>query len=317
MNNEDDIKNVAIYVRVSTKDQAKDGYSLGDQLDRLRAFCKARRWEISKEYIDDGYSGRKIKNRPRYQQMMKDTDHWDTIVCIKGDRIHRNIMNFLGMQIFLNNNDKGYVSVSEGYDTTTPGGRMIMRVLASMAEYESEQLGERTFIGMKKKARTKDRAKNKDCVGHGAPFGYKVVRAILEDGTLSSHIESVPEELEIVKKMYELALQDTSINKIRKILNQPFSRVHYILHNPWYAGWEKWLNEIIKGRHESVVDTKVWNKIQRKISKRVYKGDVRSAPLQLPTDTKTAYVQLSKEDYFTISSIRNIGNRKPKHDINF
>ncbi len=60
---------VAIYVRVSTIEQSREGYSLDAQLGRLRDYCRAREWEISKEYVEDGYTGRDIK-RPAYQEMM-------------------------------------------------------------------------------------------------------------------------------------------------------------------------------------------------------------------------------------------------------
>ncbi|MBI5253161.1 MAG: recombinase family protein, partial [Euryarchaeota archaeon] len=59
---------IAIYARVSTEDQAKEGFSLDAQIERLRSYCEARGWSIYKEYIDDGYSGRDIK-RPAYAAM--------------------------------------------------------------------------------------------------------------------------------------------------------------------------------------------------------------------------------------------------------
>ncbi|MFQ6060416.1 MAG: recombinase family protein, partial [Thermoplasmata archaeon] len=80
---------VAIYARVSTEDQAKEGYSLDAQIDRLRAYCQAKGWEISGEYVDDGHSGRDTR-RPAYQRMLEERDNWDTILVIKMDRIHRN-----------------------------------------------------------------------------------------------------------------------------------------------------------------------------------------------------------------------------------
>ncbi|HHF58690.1 MAG TPA: recombinase family protein, partial [Thermoplasmatales archaeon] len=72
---------VAIYARVSTEDQAKEGFSLDAQLDKLRAYCKARGWKIAGEYIDDGYSGRNVR-RPAYQKMMEEMDKWDAVLVI-------------------------------------------------------------------------------------------------------------------------------------------------------------------------------------------------------------------------------------------
>ncbi|RLF51076.1 MAG: recombinase family protein, partial [Thermoplasmata archaeon] len=87
---------VAIYARVSTEDQAKEGFSLDAQLDKLRAYCKARGWKIAGEYVDDGYSGRNVR-RPAYQKMMEEMDKWDAVLVIKMDRIHRNSKNFMIM----------------------------------------------------------------------------------------------------------------------------------------------------------------------------------------------------------------------------
>ena len=72
----------AIYTRVSTEDQAKEGFSLDAQVDKLRSYCKARDWIVTEEYIDDGYSGRNTK-RPAYSRMLEEIDKWDTIPFIK------------------------------------------------------------------------------------------------------------------------------------------------------------------------------------------------------------------------------------------
>ena len=60
----------AIYTRVSTEDQAKEGFSLDAQLDKLKSYCKARDWIVAGEYVDEGYSGRKTR-RPAYNKMME------------------------------------------------------------------------------------------------------------------------------------------------------------------------------------------------------------------------------------------------------
>jgi DNA invertase Pin-like site-specific DNA recombinase len=90
------LNRVAIYSRVSTEDQAKEGFSLDAQKDRLRAYCQAKGWEIAGEYVDDGHSGRDTK-RPAYRRMFEEKDNWDTVLVIKMDRIHRNSKNFMEM----------------------------------------------------------------------------------------------------------------------------------------------------------------------------------------------------------------------------
>ncbi|WP_456329256.1 recombinase family protein [Archaeoglobus sp.] len=86
----------ALYVRVSTEEQAKEGFSIPAQLGRLEAYCKSKGWRIYDEYIDDGYTGRE-KERPAYAEMMQDIEYWDVLLTLKIDRVHRNLRNFLEM----------------------------------------------------------------------------------------------------------------------------------------------------------------------------------------------------------------------------
>jgi len=155
----------AIYTRVSTEDQAKEGFSLDAQLDKLRAYCKARDWVIVDEYIDDGFSGRNVK-RPAYNSMIENMEKWDLLLVLKMDRIHRNSKNFMLMMEFLNKNDKEFVSMSESFDTSTAMGRFVMSIIQLIAQLESEQIGERVYIGMEQKART-----NGGVLGFNIPYG--------------------------------------------------------------------------------------------------------------------------------------------------
>ncbi|MBN2599230.1 MAG: recombinase family protein, partial [Candidatus Thermoplasmatota archaeon] len=156
----------AIYTRVSTEEQAKEGFSLGAQLEKLRSYCNARDWIVTSEYIDDGYSGTKIK-RPAYLKMMEEMDKWDAILVIKMDRIHRNSKNFMFMMEQLNKNKKEFVSMSESFDTSTAIGRFVMNIIQGIAQLESEQIGERVYIGMEQKAKT-----NGGVLGFNIPYGY-------------------------------------------------------------------------------------------------------------------------------------------------
>src|ERR1051326_9099750 len=89
---------VALYTRVSTEDQAKEGFSMGAQLERLRYVAKAQGWTVAGEYVDEGHSGRTTK-RPAYQRMMgnEELPKWDVLLVMKMDRIHRNSRNFMAM----------------------------------------------------------------------------------------------------------------------------------------------------------------------------------------------------------------------------
>src|SRR2546427_4367892 len=85
---------VAIYTRVSTEDQAKEGFSLGAQRERLEAYCLARDWEVAGRYVDDGHSGR--NNRPpAYEKKIAGRGRWGAVLVIKIDRVHRKSRNFM------------------------------------------------------------------------------------------------------------------------------------------------------------------------------------------------------------------------------
>ena len=126
---------VAIYTRVSTEDQAKEGFSLGAQLERLEAYCLARGWAVASRYVDDGHSGRNIR-RPAYQKMMAERDQWDALLVIKMDRIHRNARNFMEMMDDLGDWGKDFVSATESLDTSTAMGRFVMDIIQRIAQLE-------------------------------------------------------------------------------------------------------------------------------------------------------------------------------------
>src|SRR3989304_6028025 len=132
---------VALYSRVSTEDQAKEGFSLDAQSERLHAFCRAQGWTVAEEYVDDGHTGRNV-NRPAYQRMLAERDSWDKMLVIKMDRIHRNSRNFMEMMDDLREWGKDFVSATESLDTSTAMGRFVMDIIQRIAQLESERCGE-------------------------------------------------------------------------------------------------------------------------------------------------------------------------------
>ena len=198
-------KRVAIYTRVSTEDQAREGFSLDHQSDKLRSYCIARNWKIVNEYVDDGFSGKNMK-RPGYQTMMEDFSEWDVLLVLKMDRIHRNSKNFMVMMESLEKNKKEFVSLTESFDTSTAMGRFVMNIIQLIAQLESEQIGERVYTGMEQKAKSK-----KGLLGFNIPFGYDYV-----DHTLIVNKSESP----VVNEIFSLYLQGFSSGKIAEMLNK-------------------------------------------------------------------------------------------------
>ena len=100
----------ALYIRTSTEDQAREGFSLDAQAEQLKAYCRDNNWEISDFYREEGYSCLDT-DRPEYKRMMEDSDKWDILLVLKMDRIHCNGENFTQMMDDLGRKGKEFNSV--------------------------------------------------------------------------------------------------------------------------------------------------------------------------------------------------------------
>ena len=273
-----EINKIAIYTRVSTEDQAKEGFSLDAQLDKLRSYCKARDWIIAGEYIDDGYSGRNVK-RPAYYQMLKELDKWDILLVIKMDRIHRNSKNFMLMMEDLKKQGKEFVSMTESLDTSTAMGRFVMDIIQRIAQLESEQIGERVYIGMEQKAKT-----NGGILGFNIPYGYNYENSklIINDNEASQ-----------VKKIFKLYLDGYSMKKISGMLNEKeiptkqnknwgSQTISTILKNPLYCGYLHWEDYLNPGDHIPIINKNTFNKVQKTIKEKNIKMRNKSKIYILP-----------------------------------
>jgi site-specific DNA recombinase len=256
---------VALYARVSTDDQAKEGFSLQAQKDRLEAYCEAQGWEVAGYYIDDGHSGRSAR-RPAYQRMIEERDQWDTILVMKMDRIHRNSKNFMIMMEKLEHWGKRFASMQESLDTSTAVGRFVVDIIQRIAQLESEQIGERTYMGMRQKAES-----GGGILGFEPPYGYR-----LEHGVLMLN----PEESQVVKDIFDSYLNGSTMEMISIRLNNDLIltrknngwtvySVSRILHNPIYTGYVRWDGLLIEDHHSPIVDVKKFNQVQRLIASKI------------------------------------------------
>lgn len=261
----------AIYVRVSTQEQAKEGYSIGEQTERLTKFCEAQGWTIINVYTDAGYSGGNT-DRPALQQLIHDVKRHcvDKVLVYKLDRLSRSQRDTLDLieNIFLKN-DCDFESMTEKLDTNTATGRAMLGILASFAQLEREMIKDRMSLGIE--ARVKE---GKWRGGSKVPFGYRY-----EDDTLVIH----PYEAMIVREIYDMY---TSGKHEYAIGNQLLKEGHvlhsgkadqrsikYILQNRTYCGYLKYKNDWIKGLHEPIITDEHWELAQdiRKESNRRYK----------------------------------------------
>jgi DNA invertase Pin-like site-specific DNA recombinase len=256
---------VAIYIRVSTEDQAREGFSLDAQKERLIAYCDAQGWDVVALYEEDGHSGRNVK-RPAYQKMIFEREKWDTILVMKMDRIHRNSKNFMIMMEDLEKWGKKFTSMNESLDTSTAVGRFVVDIIQRIAQLESEQIGERTYMGMAQKAES-----GEGLLGFNPPYGYEI---------LENDLSIVAEEAEVVRSIFTRYLQGETMVEIAWKLNRdstmtrrgnPWTKwsIAHLLHNPAYAGFRRWDGFLVPSKHEAIINVDEYNMTQRTIADRV------------------------------------------------
>ena len=145
----------ALYTRVSTEDQAREGYSLDVQRDYLIGFAKREGYQIyfadnkSKIYQDDGYSGYSLE-RPAMTQLLEDAraGKFDLILVYKLDRFSRRLRDILNILDELDSLGIQFKSATEPYETTSSSGKLMLQQLGSFAEFERNRIIERVFPGM-------------------------------------------------------------------------------------------------------------------------------------------------------------------------
>jgi len=142
----------AVYIRVSTEEQAKEGYSLATQSDKIVEYIKGKGWTYSQIYNDDGYSATS-RRRPALERMLADAAQrqFEAVLVYRIDRLSRNLKDLIEIVEELAKNGAGFKSITELIDTTTPEGRLMFHQFGSFAQYERELIIQRTTMGIHKR----------------------------------------------------------------------------------------------------------------------------------------------------------------------
>lgn len=282
------IKKCYIYTRVSTAVQV-EGYSLDAQMESLKRYAEYRELQIVGEYCDAGKSGKNIKGRPAFKQMMDDVmsqkDDIEFVLVFKLSRFGRNAADILRSLQTLNDFGINLVSVSESIDSSTQGGRLTLAILSAVAEMERENITVQFMAGKLRKIL------NGDWSGGSVPYGYRNIdhKLVIDDY-----------EAEVIRKVFELyGLEESTATSVADLLNQssyelrdmknggtkPFTYdfVKRTLDNPFYCGrlcYNRRTNKkdhngkvikcdpdkvvMVSGNHEPVVSEEVWDTIHEK-----------------------------------------------------
>ena len=226
----DEKKIAGIYKRVSTLDQKREGFSLGEQEEKLKEFCKFKGYEIYKVYADEGISAKNDK-RPAYQEMMRDVKDKkiNVIVAFKLDRLTRSVYDIEKLMKFVNDNDCDIDCMADESNTTTSNGRMVMRIMTSVSQNEIEKCSERTKFGMVGAIKAGH-------IPNKCPLGFK-----------RNNKKLVPDPLtkDIVIRVFDLYLEGKSYQTIANIYNEEKvlgktnwrdSTINHIITNELYKG---------------------------------------------------------------------------------
>jgi len=235
---------VALYIRVSTDDQAEEGYSIEDQKRRLTSFADSQDWEITEVYLDDGYSAKDL-NRPDMKRLIEDVpqNKFDIVLIYKLNRLVRSASDcdYL-LKLFDKYNIK-FQSCVESYETRTAAGRLFIRLMADIAQFERENIAENVRNGMEQMVREGKRP------GGPVPFGYTAEETIIE------------EEAFICRELRRLYMSGLGYKSIAVYLNNmgylrrgykwSAQTVYYILDSPYYAGKLRWGSKKANGKYAS------------------------------------------------------------------
>ena len=273
-------KVAGIYIRVSTEDQAREGFSLGEQEEKLGDLCRYKEYEIYKVYCDAGISAKDMEHRPKFQEMIKDMREGriNYIVAYKLDRVTRSVRDLEELITQLEKYNTYLVCDRDDVNTSTANGRFFVRMLTVLSQLEIEIVSERTKFGLNGAIKS----------GHlpgVLALGFK------KDGNKKTIID--PATAPIVKRVFDLYLQGktflqiANIFKKENILNKNWKDYHIerIINNRLYMGDYEQYKRIQKKNNlepviymnvvEPIVPRYIWEECQAQkiINQRTYTRD--------------------------------------------
>lgn len=269
----------ALYARVSTNEQARFGFSIDAQLDALRSYCSTHHLSIHKIYVDAGVSGKSIHERDHLKMLLEDAKlgNFQHLVIWRLSRLSRSLPDLLDIVDQLNAHNIALVSLNEQFETQTPLGRFTLQMMGAAAQLEREQISENVSLAAIQ--RTKQGKWN---CGNNV-LGYRWTR---DPGTGEGYVEVVPEEADLVRRIFELyATGDYGYKAITNLLNKGGYRtkkgglfhinaVRNILSNINYTGHIRYnVKEnlrtngavpvsSVKGNHPQIIDQDLWCQVQ-------------------------------------------------------
>ncbi len=245
----------AIYVRVSTQDQAQHGFSLDAQEESLTSYAKALGYEVFKIYKDEGRSAKNL-NRPEMQNLLKDAESrkFQAIFIYKLDRFSRSLKDLILTIDKLKEWGIDFISLQDKIETASASGKLMFQIIGAFAEFERNIIGDRTSFGMEKKA------KEGGFIAK-APFGYDLINKELIENK---------ENAQKVKQIFEEYLNtDISLTQLAKKNGFTTSGIKKLLQNTTYIGKVKFANRESEGKHKPLLEKDLFDKVQEKLKNKI------------------------------------------------
>jgi site-specific DNA recombinase len=261
--------NAFIYCRVSTKEQSsEDHYSLDNQEQRCRDYLSMKRWRLH-QMRKDVASG-KNSERAGFQDLLTAirNDQLDVVLVYRLDRLSRNVRDIYDFLDLIRERNVGFVSVTEGFDTTTAMGRAMLGVSAVFAQLTREMISENTKDGLLRRAEAGLYTGNTAML-----YGYSYDQ---QKGLLVSHETETPVLRQIFDWFTESKWGCVKITKMLNVRRIPSktggqwnaTTVANILRNPVYCGQVRKGDKIIAGQHEGIISQEQFDAAQAIIQSR-------------------------------------------------
>lgn len=254
---------VAIYTRVSSAEQANEGYSIHEQKRKLISFCEVNDWNRYEVFSDPGISGGSME-RSSLQKLFDRLEEFDLVLVYKLDRLTRNVRDLLEMLEVFEKNNIAFKSATEVFDTTSAIGKLFITMVGAMAEWERETIRERSLMGSHAAVRSGKYIRAR-------PFCYDLIDDKLKPNQHAKYIRFMVDKLMIGKSASEVVRQLESKKKPPGITKWNRKMILNWIKNPVMRGHTKFGDLLIENTHEPIISEDEYLKLIDIIEKRTYK----------------------------------------------
>ena len=202
------------YVRVSTEDQAREGVSLDNQEDKIKAYASLNGLALVEIIQDAGISG-KTMDRPGISRVLKmvESGEAEAVIVYKLDRLSRKTLDNLTLIESFDRNGIAFHSIMEKIDTKSAQGRFFLTIISALAQVERDLIAERTIDALSHKK------KKREWMGR-IPFGYRVENC---------HLVEDPDAMKTIQKAKRMKAEGKSYRNISEALNLSLGYVHRVI----------------------------------------------------------------------------------------